>query len=303
MTELTTDSRVDRPTETHKTSRHDLKNDASRGTVARHPSSGDVAWAVALGALVLLAALPFVFMAVTSVQETMRMTATLNTADFTLDNYVRLFLENKFAQALLTSVIVVVIACVLNIVVCSMAAFAFEKNPFPGSEAVFWIYIATMMVPGQVTLIPLYGIIRDLGLLNTHLALALPVVNAFGVFLIRQFMKGIPNDLLDAARIDGATDFRIFLRIVIPLVRPVIVALAVFTFLSTWNDFLWPLVSITDAGMETVTLAAANLQGRFTTDYGLVMAGATVTFLVPLTLYVLLQRQFVEGIVSSGVKG
>ena len=215
----------------------------------------------------------------------------------------RLFGENRFARALLNSSIVVVIGCALNIVVCSMAAFAFEKKTFPGSEVVFWIYVATMMVPGQVTLIPLYGIMRDLGLLNTHIALALPVVNAFGVFLIRQFMKGIPDDLLDAARIDGASDFRIFVRIILPLVKPVIIALTVFTFLTTWNDFLWPLVSITEAEMETVTLAAANLQGRFTTDYGLVMAGATVTFLVPLILYVVLQKQFVEGVVSSGVKG
>lgn len=274
-----------------------------RGTTIKHSRAGDAVWAILLSGLVLLAILPFVFMAVTSVQETTRMTAILNPADFTLDNYVRLFGENRFAQALLTSSIVVVIGCALNIVVCSMAAFAFEKNRFPGSEVVFWIYVATMMVPGQVTLIPLYGIMRDLGLLNTHIALALPVVNAFGVFLIRQFMKGIPDDLLDAARIDGASDFRIFVRIILPLVKPVIIALTVFTFLTTWNDFLWPLVSITEADMETVTLAAANLQGRFTTDYGLVMAGATVTFLVPLILYVVLQKQFVEGVVSSGVKG
>lgn len=274
-----------------------------RGTTIKHSRARDAVWALLLSGLVLLAILPFVFMAVTSVQETTRMTAILNPADFTLDNYVRLFGENRFAQALLTSSIVVVIGCALNIVVCSMAAFAFEKNKFPGSEVVFWIYVATMMVPGQVTLIPLYGIMRDLGLLNTHIALALPVVNAFGVFLIRQFMKGIPDDLLDAARIDGASDFRIFARIILPLVKPVIIALTVFTFLTTWNDFLWPLVSITEADMETVTLAAANLQGRFTTDYGLVMAGATVTFLVPLILYVVLQKQFVEGVVSSGVKG
>lgn len=272
-------------------------------TGIKRSRTGDAVWAILLSGLVLLALLPFVFMAVTSVQETARMTALLNPADFSLDNYVRLFGENRFARALLNSSVVVVIGCALNIVVCSMAAFAFEKNRFPGSEVVFWIYVATMMVPGQVTLIPLYGIMRDLGLLNTHIALALPVVNAFGVFLIRQFMKGIPDDLLDAARIDGASDFRIFVRIILPLVKPVIIALTVFTFLTTWNDFLWPLVSITEAEMETVTLAAANLQGRFTTDYGLVMAGATVTFLVPLILYVVLQKQFVEGVVSSGVKG
>src|SRR5699024_2315230 len=179
---------------------------------------------------------------------------------------------------------------------------AFEKKTFPGSEVVFWIYVATMMVPGQVTLIPLYGIMRDLGLLNTHIALALPVVNAFGVFLIRQFMKGIPDDLLDAARIDGASDFRIFVRIILPLVKPVIIALTVFTFLTTWNDFLWPLVSITEAEMETVTLAAANLQGRFTTDYALGMAGGTVACPVRLILHVVLQHQLVECVVASGVE-
>ena len=144
---------------------------------------------------------------------------------------------------------------------------------------------------------------RDLGLLNSYVALALPVINAFGVFLIRQFMKGIPDDLLDAARIDGASDLRIFFTVVLPLIKPILVALTVFTFLTTWNDFLWPLVSITDDQMQTVTLAAANLQGRFATDYGLVMAGATITFIIPLVLYMILQRQFVEGIVSSGVKG
>lgn len=294
MTELTTP----RPSRASRSQHAD-----GRRTGTQRSRTGDAVWAILLSGLVLLALLPFVFMAVTSVQETTRMTALLNPSDFSLDNYVRLFGENRFARALLNSSVVVVIGCALNIVVCSMAAFAFEKNRFPGSEVVFWIYVATMMVPGQVTLIPLYGIMRDLGLLNTHIALALPVVNAFGVFLIRQFMKGIPDDLLDAARIDGASDFRIFVRIILPLVKPVIIALTVFTFLTTWNDFLWPLVSITEADMETVTLAAANLQGRFTTDYGLVMAGATVTFLVPLILYVVLQKQFVEGVVSSGVKG
>lgn len=231
------------------------------------------------------------------------MTILLDPAEFTLHNYVRLFAENQFARAITTSAVVVVLACTANMLVASLAAFAFEKKRFPGSEALFWLYLATMMVPGQVTLIPLYGIMRDLGLLNTYVALALPVVNAFGVFLIRQFMKGIPDDLLDAARIDGSSDLGLYVRIILPLIKPILVALTVFTLLTTWNDFLWPLVSITDDRMQTATLAAANLQGRFATDYGLVMAGATVTFLIPLALYVILQRHFVEGIVSSGVKG
>lgn len=253
--------------------------------------------------LVALALLPFVFMVVTSIQRTERISLTLDLARVDLNNYVRLFTQNGFGPALVTSAIVVILACAVNITVCSLAAFAFAKKPFPGSEAIFWVFIATMMVPSQVTLIPLFTMMRDLGLLNSYVSLFLPVINAFGVFLIRQFMGNVPDEVLEAARIDGAHDLRIFVSIVLPILRPVIVALVVFTFLTTWNDFLWPLVSITDDHIQTVTLAAAKLQGKFVTDFGLVMAGATVSFLVPLIVYAVLQRQFVEGVTSSSIKG
>lgn len=253
--------------------------------------------------LAAVAVLPFLFMAATSIQKTSRIALAIDWTRIDLSNYTRLFQDYGFASAILTSAIVVTISCALNAVVCSLAAFAFEKKPFPGSEALFWIYVATMMVPPQVTLVPLYTIMRDVGLLNTHLALALPVVNAFGVFLIRQFMQSIPDDLLDAARIDGASDMQIFLRIVLPVIKPTIVALTVFTFLTVWNDFLWPLVSITKDSMQTVTLAAAKLQGRTQVEYGLVMAGAAVATIVPFVLYMFLQKQFVEGVTSSSIKG
>lgn len=252
---------------------------------------------------VLIALLPFLFMAVTSIQRATMITIAFDPDKFTLDNYVRVFADGGFGMALLTSIIVVALACLVNALVCSLAAYAFAKKPFPGSEVVFWIYIATMMVPGQVTLIPLFTMMRELGLLNTYVSLFLPVINAFGVFLIRQFMETIPDEMIEAARIDGASELQIFSRIIVPSIRPAIVALTVFTFLTTWNDFLWPLVSITDEKMQTVTLAVANLQGRYLTDFGLVMAGATVSFLVPLVMYLVLQRQFVEGITSSSVKG
>ena len=242
-------------------------------------------------------------MAITSIQKTKRITANLDFSAITLSNYVSVFTQNGFGKALLTSVIVVTLACTVNAIVCSLAAYGFAKRPFPGSEVLFWLYIATMMVPGQVTLIPLFMMMRDLGLLNTYVSLFLPIINAFGVFLIRQFMNSIPNEMLEAARIDGASEIQVFLRIVLPPLKPVIVALTVFTFLSTWNDFLWPLVSISNDQMQTVTLAVAKLQGRALTDYGLVMAGATVSFLVPLIMYIILQKQFVEGVTSSSVKG
>ena len=261
----------------------------------------------ASGAVLLLlaaiAVLPFLFMAATSIQKTTRIALAIDWSKIDLSNFTRLFQDYGFAGALLTSAIVVTISCALNAVVCSLAAFAFEKKPFPGSEALFWVYVATMMIPPQVTLVPLYTIMRDVGLLNTHLALALPVVNAFGVFLIRQFMQSIPDDLLDAARIDGASDLQIFFRIVLPVINPTIVALTVFTFLTVWNDFLWPLVSISKDTMQTVTLAAAKLQGRTQVEYGLVMAGAAVATIVPFILYMFLQKQFVEGVTSSSIKG
>ena len=268
----------------------------------RRPRGGLLSGAVLL-VLAAVAVLPFLFMAATSIQKTTRIALTIDWSKIDLTNYARLFQDYGFTAALMTSAIVVVISCALNAVVCSLAAFAFAKKPFPGSEALFWVYVATMMVPPQVTLIPLYTIMRDVGLLNTHLSLALPVVNAFGVFLIRQFMQSIPDDLLDAARIDGARDLQIFFRIVLPLIKPTIVALTVFTFLTVWNDFLWPLVSISKDSMQTVTLAAAKLQGRTQVEYGLVMAGAAVATIVPFVLYMFLQKQFVEGVTSSSVKG
>lgn len=259
--------------------------------------------AVLLLAVAGLAILPFVFMVLTAIQKSSRIALAFDPAKLDFSSFGKLFTVYGFGSALVTSSIVVILACIVNNIVCSMAAFAFAKKPFPGSDKLFWIYVATMMVPGQVTLIPMFLIMREMNLLNSCLSLFLPVINAFGVFLIRQFMDGIPDEILEAARIDGASDLRIFVSIVVPLIRPVLVALTVFTFLTTWNDFLWPLVSITDTSMQTITLAAARLQGQFVTDYGLVMAGATVAFIVPLVMYIVLQRQFVQGITSSGIKG
>jgi len=260
-------------------------------------------WTVVIVVLLLLAMVPFFFMAITSLQDTASVSLSFNLSRLNLSNFTRLFTSYGFGPALLTSSIVVVLACVLNLVVASLAAYAFEKKPFRGSEAMFLVYIISMMVPIQVTLIPLFTIMKSLGLFNTYLALALPIVNAFGVFLIRQFLVTVPDELLEAARLDGASDLRIFVTIILPLIRPVLTALTVFTFISTWNDFLWPLVSISNNQMQTVTLAAANLVGNLTQQYGLIMAGSVVSFIVPLVMYIFLQRQFVEGVAASGLKG
>lgn len=255
-----------------------------------------------LVSMALASALPFVLMALTSLRTTKTFTLSFDLSQYHLDNYVTLFTTHEFFQRLVTTIIVVVLACVLNVGTATLAAFGFAKKPFPGSKALFWAIIGSMMVPIQATLIPLYTIMRELGLLNTYIGLALPLVGGFGVFLMKQFADGIPDDLIDAARIDGATDRMVFHKIAVPLMQPAIVALLIFTFLAAWNDFLWPLVSITKPDMATVTYAIATLSGRSSTNYGLLTAGATVSFLGPFIAYLLFQRRFVEGVALSGSK-
>ncbi len=165
------------------------------------------------------------------------------------------------------------------------------------------MYLATLMIPSQVTMIPVFIIMKRMNVLNTYFSLVVLILNAFGVFLIRQFMASVPDELIEAAKVDGCPEYKIFIQIVIPLIKPVLVSLVVFTFVTSWNDFLWPLISTTDDSMYTLTVALSLLKTQYQTNYGLVMAGATVSFVFPFVLYVFLQKQFVEGIALSGIKG
>lgn len=258
---------------------------------------------VLLASLAVTALFPFVYMLLTSLRQTYSMDLNFSLSGLNFQNYSTIFKNFEFGKYLFNSTLVVVIACSLNVLISSMAAFGFEKKKFRGSQFIFSIYLATLMVPSQVILIPLFIIVQKLNLMNTYLVLALPIVNAFGVFLIKQFITSVPDELMEAARIDGCRDFKIYYSIIIPLIKPVLVSLVVFTFISTWNDFVWPLIAVTDNNRSTLTLALSALQGNYATNYGLVMAGATLTFLPPFILYIFLQKQFVEGIALSGVKG
>lgn len=262
-----------------------------------------IIFGVILFLLALTALMPFIYMVLVSFTQKKALDFRFAGEVFSFKNYMNVFTNLNIGRALFNSIVATGGACLLNMLIASMAAYGFAKKQWRGRDQIFMIYLATLMIPGQVTLIPVFTIMKTVNLLNTHIALMLPIVNAFGVFLIRQFMVGVPDELMEAARIDGCSDFRIFIQIVIPLIKPVLVSLTIFTFITNWNDFLWPLVICTDEKMHTLTLAVSTLKGSYSTNNGLVMAGSALAFLPPFVLYLVLQKQFVEGIALSGIKG
>ncbi len=258
---------------------------------------------ILLALIAVIACFPFVYMMLLSFTNSTSLRFSLSDVVFDFANYKDVFERTNFLIPLKNSIIVSICTCLLNCVLCSMAAYALEKKRFKGSKLVFAIYMATLAVPGQVTMIPIFLMMRDMGLMNSYIALILPACDAFGVFLVKQFMSSVPDELLEAAQIDGAGEVYRFVKIVLPLIMPALVSLTVFTFISAWNNFLWPLVICTDSDMQTLTVALSLLKGKFETNYGLVMAGSALTFIAPFLLYAFLQKQFVEGIALSGVKG
>ncbi len=258
---------------------------------------------LALSGLVAISLYPFVFMVLTSLTQKRIMSASFDFFSMDLRNYQTLFSNFSLLTYVKNSLIVVICACFFNVVIASLAGYAFAKKQFPLKEHIFWIYLATLMMPGQVILIPLFTIMKGFNLLNTYPSLFLIILDAFGVFLMRQFMEGIPDELIEAVHMDGCGEMGIFTRVILPLSKPVIVSLVVFTFITSWNDFIWPLILTTQDQRKTLTLALSMLQSNYGTNYGLVMAGTSMAFIFPFILYCFLQKEFVEGIALSGIKG
>ena len=207
-------------------------------------------------------------------------------------------------QFFTNSVVVAVTVTLGNLAFCSMLGYAFAKIDFAGRTWLFRLVLATLMIPGMVLLVPLFVLVSRIGLVNTYPALILPfLAGPFGVFLMRQFMQGIPDELIDAARVDGAGEFRIFLRVVMPLCKPALATLAILTFLGSWNNFLWPLVAASTEDMYTLPVALALYSvGQNSTNYGLLLAGSVVVVLPILVVFFALQRHFVQGLATTGLK-
>lgn len=210
-----------------------------------------------------------------------------------------------FGRAYFNSFYINVIVVFAQLITCSMAAYAFAKIRFPFREPLFILFLATMMVPGQVTIIPLYLMMKNFGWLDTHLSIIVPaaLLNAFGVFLLRQFFRGIPKEMEEAAIVDGANRFTIYTRIMLPLVKPALSALGIFTFLGMWNNFFYPLIFLNSPEQFTVPMMLNLYRGMYATDWTLMMAGASIALLPVLVVYMIGQRYIIEGVTLSGIKG
>lgn len=224
-------------------------------------------------------------------------------AELTLDNIFRILSVSDFPQWFLNSFLYSTVSVVVVLFTASMAAYALARKRFPGQNVVLWSIVATLMVPMQATLIPTFILVAGLGGVNTVWGMILPTLaNAQAVFLIRQFVKELPDELFDAARIDGAGEWRTFVSIVIPLIRPVLATLAIFVFLWHWNDLLWPLVVAQSDAARTLTVGLASLNTEVVSTSN-IMAAALISFIPALIVFLFLQRHIVASITSSGVKG
>jgi len=291
----------------------------------RRRSPATLLWRVATYVLLIVGAVifvgPFAWMVVASVQDIgdiFRYPPQWIPHHPTLENYRRFFREERIGRYLFNSAFVAVSIVILQTFFSSLAAYTFAKRQFPGRDFLFIAILATMMIPGQVTIIPNYIILKHVpffgdnnalgnggsGWLDTYWGLIVPHgISAFTIFMLRQYMKTIPNDLLDAARVDGGSEFRIYAQIVMPLSRPALAAVAIFTFSYHWDEFYWPLIVVSSPDLRTLPLGLALFVVRNRTVWDLLMAGAVVATVPVLLVFLVFQRHFVRGIAMTGMKG
>ena len=258
---------------------------------------------VIVGALLMF--FPFLWTIITSITPgaSLSVTPALIPANPTFDAYLQLFSEKPFARVILNSLLLAAITTAVQLFTSSTAGYAFSRLPFRGQTAVFAVYLATMMIPLQVLIVPLFVELKTFGLLNTYLGALLPTfASAFGIFLLRQAINQVPRELDEAATIDGAGHFRIFFSIVLPNIRPALATLVVFAFMGSWNSFLWPLVVLRSPELQTLPIALAALQGQYVSEWDVIMAGSVVSVIPMLALYIFAQKYVIQGVASSGIK-
>ncbi|WP_114592349.1 carbohydrate ABC transporter permease [Euzebya pacifica] len=291
---------ADRPTTTPV--RRDSRHDRVR---RRRQLSSILRTALILaGALIML--FPFAWMVATSLTNESQLFGTPRLIPDPIDTTAYRRVADTFPlwRWMANSIGVAVVSTTLQVITSAMAAYAFARFEFRGKHLLFGVYLATLMIPLQVLIVPLFIEVSRLGLQDTYVALLLPLIaSPFGVFLLRQFFLGLPPEIEEAARIDGAGHWQVFTRIVLPMSKPAIATLVVFAFMAAWNSFLWPLVVINSEQLMTLPLGLSQLHGRFATEWNLVMAGSTISVLPIVALYLFTQRYVIQGVALSGLKG
>ncbi|MCD7033682.1 carbohydrate ABC transporter permease [Metabacillus sp. GX 13764] len=221
----------------------------------------------------------------------------------TFENFFMAFQKGNFGLYFWNSLVVTVSATVLTLIINTMAGYALSKYRFKGDALILFLFLSTLAIPLEVIMTPIFTVISKLGLYNNLLGLIIPpAATPMGVFLIRQYLLTVPDDLLEAARIDGASEWRIFWNIIIPIAKPVIAVLAIFSFMWRWDDYIWPLIVISDPSKYTIQLAIANFIGEFRVDWGSLLAMSVITMVPVLIVFIIFQKQFVKGIATSGLK-
>lgn len=222
---------------------------------------------------------------------------------FDFSHYQILFSRLNLTRYLLNSIIISLGATFFSLTLNSMGGYAFAKFRFSKKESLFKFLLSSMIIPGQVTMLPVFLLLKNMGLINTYWAIIVPgMASIFGIFLIRQYAYSIPDSLIEAAKMDGATELQIYFKIILPLCKPILITLGLFTFMGTWNDFLWPLIVMTDSNMYTLPVALANLSSEHVQDTEMLMAGSVITIVPVLIVFLALQKYYIKGIMMGSVK-
>ncbi len=254
----------------------------------------------------LLAFIPLYWMVITAIKPpalTLRFPPELFPTNPTIQNFTSLFQRPTIWRWTLNSSFVAGTVTIVQLLFCAMAGYSLAKKQFPGKNFLFGMYISSMMIPKQVTLVPLYILISEFGMINTYQALILPsIATPFGVFLMRQFMVTLPSEVIEAARIDGASEIRTFFSIILPMTKPALAVLGIFTFVGEWNDFLWPLIVTNTPNMMTLQAGLARLQEEVPLQHSLLMAGATFAAIPMIVVFFAFSRYFLKGITIGAIK-
>jgi multiple sugar transport system permease protein len=283
----------------------------NRGSAPPRPAAParvrNIVYSVLLAGLCLLVLVPFVWMISSSLKHDNQV-FTVPTQwiprEFVWSNYVDIWTQIPMLAYLRNSAYLAITISFLQVLTGSFAAYGFAKLRFPGRDWLFLAYLATIAVPWQAYMIPQYLIMEQVGLVNTHLSIILlQAFGAFGVFLMRQYYQSIPDELIEAARIDGLSEYRIWWRIMLPLSRPAIASLGLLTFVSTWNDYMGPFIYFTSNELWTVQLGLRSFVGQYDAAYAMIMTGSVISVLPVVLVFLLGQRQFIQGIATSGLKG